>query len=74
MVYISLGLGWGFAVFYVKNKWDKRPRLKNAKSQKYIKLITKYKAILNKKSDATSKISNIELVESIAELLNLGIM
>lgn len=33
--------------------------------------ISKYKAILNKKSNAASKISNIEPVELIAKLLKL---
>lgn len=39
-----------------------------------MKLISKYEAILNKKSDAASKISDIEPVESIAELLELVII
>lgn len=52
-----------FAIFYVKNEWNKRPRLKKAKPREYIKLISRYEAILNGKSNATSKISNMELVE-----------
>lgn len=60
-----------FAIFYVKNKWDKRPRQKKAKPQEYIKLISKYKAILNRKSESTSKISSLEPVEQMAELLKL---
>ncbi len=60
-----------FAVFYVKNEWDKRPRLRKAEPQEYIKLISRYEAILNKKSDAVSKISNMEPVKSMAELLEI---
>lgn len=40
-----------FVVLYIKNKWDKHPRLKKIKSQEYIKLISEYKAILNRKSN-----------------------
>lgn len=36
-----------------------------------MKLISKYKAILNRKSDAASKIGDMELVKSMAELLKL---
>ncbi len=60
-----------FAVFYVKNEWDKRPRLMKAEPQEYMKLISSYEAILKRKSDAASKISNIEPVESMAELLEI---
>lgn len=59
-----------FAVLYIKNKWDKRPRLKKAEPhQEYMKLISKYEAILNRKSDISSKISNIEPVELMVDLL-----
>lgn len=64
----------GFADLYIKNEWDKRPRLKMAEPQEYMKLISRYIVILNRKSDATSKISNMEPVESIAELLKLVII
>ncbi len=60
-----------FAVFYVKDKWDKHSRLKKAETQKYMKLISRYEAILNRKSNAASKISDMEPVESIAELLEI---
>lgn len=56
-----------YAVFYVKNKWDKYSKLKKAKSQKYIKLISRYEAILNRKIDIISKISNIEPIELMME-------
>lgn len=58
-------------MLYVKNKWDKRPRLNKAEPQEYTKLISGYEAILNKKSDATNKISNMKRVQLIAELLEL---
>lgn len=67
-------LDGGFVVLYIKNKWDKRPKLKKAESQKYMKLISRYKTILNRKSDATSKISDIEPIESIAKLLEIVII
>lgn len=59
------------AVFYVNDKWNKRLRLKKTEPQKYMKLISQYEAILNKKSNATSNISNIEPVEFMAVLLEL---
>ncbi len=74
MVHISLGLRWGFAVFYVKDKWDKHLRLKKAEPQKYMKLISRYEAILNRKSNASSKISDIEPVELIVALLEMIII
>lgn len=60
-----------FAVFYIRDKWDKCSRLKKTELQEYLKLITRYEVILNRKSDAARKISNIEPVESIAKLLEL---
>lgn len=63
-----------FIVFYVKNKWDKCLKLKKVKSQKYIKLISRYETILNWKSNTVSKISNIKLVELMAELIEVIII
>ena len=60
-----------FAVFYVKNRYDKRLRLKKAEPQEYMKLITRYEAILNRKSNAASKISDMKPVELIAKLPEL---
>ena len=39
-----------------------------------MKLIIRYKAILNRKSDTFSKISDMELVKSMVELLELVII
>lgn len=63
-----------FGVFYIKNKWDKCLRLKNAEPQEYIKLNSRYEAIPNRKSNAASKISDIEPVELMVELLELVII
>lgn len=63
-----------FAVFYVKNKRDKRPRRKKAEADEYLKLISWYEAILNRKSNAASKISNMKRIELIAKLLELIII
>lgn len=63
-----------FAVFHVKNHWDKCPRLKKAEPQGYMKLISWYEAILNRKSDAVNKISDMEPVESMVEILELVII
>lgn len=71
MVHISLGLKWSFAILYIQDKWNKCLRLKNTEPQEYIKLINRYEMILNRKSNAASKISNIELVELTAELLEI---
>ncbi len=57
-----------FEVFYVKDEWDKHLRLKKAEPQEYMKLISRYKAILNRKSDADSKISDMKQMESMMEL------
>lgn len=56
---------------YIRKEWNKRPRLRKIELQEYTKLINKYIAILNKKSNTTSKISNIEPVESMTELLEI---
>lgn len=63
-----------FTVFYVKDEQNKRLKLKKTKSQEYMMFISRYKAILNKKSNAASKISNIKPVEVIAKLLKLVII
>lgn len=60
-----------FAIFYIKNKWDKRPNQKKVKSQEYMKLICRYEVILNRKSDIAGKINNMELVELMVELLEV---
>ncbi len=60
-----------FAVFYVKDEWDKRPRLKKAEPQEYMKLISRYEVILNRKSNATNKINDMEPIELIAKLLEM---
>ncbi len=45
-----------------------------AELKEYMKLIRRYIVILNRKCNATNKISNMEPVESIAELLKLVII
>lgn len=42
--------------------------------QKHIKLISRYKTILNRKNNNTNKISNIKLVQSITKLLKVIII
>ena len=63
-----------FAVLYIINKWNNSPRQKKVEPQEYIKPMYSYKAILNKKSNAASKISNIKSVELMAELLEVIII
>lgn len=46
-------------------------QLRKADSQKYNKLITRYKAILNCKTNVVGKMSDQEPVESMAELLEM---
>lgn len=60
-----------FAVNYINNKWDKCPKSKKTEQQEYMKLISRYEAIPNRKRSAASKISNIETVESMTELPKL---
>lgn len=58
-----------FAIFYIKNKWDKYPRLKKVALQEYMKLISRYEVILNWKCNIASKISDIKSIELMVELL-----
>lgn len=67
-------LNWVFTILYIKDKWDKHSKPKKTKPQKYIKLISKYKGILNRKIDAASKKINIDIVQLMAELLELIII
>lgn len=62
------------AVLYVKEKWDKYPRLKKKESQEYIKFISRYETILNRRSNTASKISNLESVGSIIDILEIIII
>ena len=58
-----------FAILYVKEAWSKHARLRKIDLQKYNKLITQYKAVLNRKTNVATKIRDQEPVELMAELL-----
>lgn len=60
-----------FSVLYVKETWDMHARLRKADPQEYNKLITRYEAVLNRRTDVVGKMSDQEPVESMAELLEV---
>lgn len=60
-----------FLVFYVKETWNMYARLRKADSQEYNKLITRYKAVLNRRTDFVGKMSDQKPGESMAELLEV---
>ena len=60
-----------FSVLYVKETWDMHVQLRKAKPQKYNKLITRYKAVFNRRTDIVGKMSDQEPVELMVELLEM---
>lgn len=60
-----------FVVFYIKTS---KINAQDYRRQNYIKLIRIYKAILNRKKNTASKISNIQSVQLIVDLLKVIIM
>ena len=60
-----------FSVLYIKETWDMHTWLRKADPQEYNKLITRYEAVLNQRTDVVGKMSNQEPVESMAELLEM---
>lgn len=71
---LSQNLDRVFAVFYIKDKLDKYLKLKNIKLQEYIKLINRYKGILNKKTNIINKLNNMKLIKLLLELLKVIII
>lgn len=58
-----------FLQFFIIKNINKYLILKKTKFQKYIRLINKYKAILNRRNNVVSKINNIKPVELIIKVI-----
>ena len=60
-----------FSVLYVKKTWNMHAQLRKADPQEYNKLITRYKVVLNRRTDVVCKMSDQKPVELMAELLEM---